>query len=176
MRVDLFSPDAMGKFYFGVDGPSEDEIYVCGAHGTILVWDGSSFETLPPMTEATYVDIFVESADRIWISGRKGTLVRGNRRDGFNPVAVTARQQLFSKMTWYDGKLYLASGANPRGLFAYHRARIDQVWSGLTPDILDAHTVDSMDGVLWVVGSKDILRFDGKRWERIDHPDNPPIR
>lgn len=31
------------------------------------------------------------------------------------------------------------------------------------------------DGVLWCVGLKDIVRFDGTVWTRIHHPDNRKI-
>jgi hypothetical protein len=44
------------------------------------------------------------------------------------------------------------------------------------PELQDAHVVDACDGVLWSIGEKDIARFDGKQWVRVDHPDNPPIR
>jgi hypothetical protein len=170
------SPAAQHKVYYCVNGPREDEIYVVGARGTILVWDGAAFTELPKVTDASLTRVLVESDDRIWICGRNGTLLRGNRQGGFRPAAVSGRRQMFTSMARHDGKLYLASGASPRGLFVYERGRIQRVSSGLTPDIHDAHTVESADGVLWVVGSKDILRLDGERWERIDHVDNPPIR
>ena len=41
--------------------------------------------------------------------------------------------------------------------------------------VTDANIVDSYDKVLWSIGPKDIARFDGKKWERIHHPDNPRI-
>lgn len=180
----LRNPKSAGEvfeIYYCIDGPSEEEIYVCGSHGTILVWDGATFTRLPPITDATLVDIFVEDERSVWICGRDGTLLKGNRRNGFQPVDRSSDLQLLSShvflsVTKYEGKIYLASNANPCGLFVYQGDRLEQVSSGLKPDILDVHTVDSVDGVLWVVGSKDILRFDGKTWERIDHVDNKPIR
>jgi hypothetical protein len=163
------------KVYFCVDGPREDEIYVIGTRGTILHWGGAAVTALPKVTDAALTRVLVEDEDRIWICGRDGTLLRGNMRDGFRDVGVSGRQG-FASMALYDGKLYLASTANPRGLFVFDRGRMQQVTCGLRPDIADTHTVESIDGVLWVVGSKDILRFDGRRWERIDHVDNPPLR
>ena len=170
------SREADKKVYFCVNGPHEEEIYVCGTKGTILAWNGSSFASLPPVTDAALVKILVEDERRIWICGREGVLLRGNRHDGFRSVTMSSGRQLFTSITSYDGRIYLASNADPRGLFVYHRGRLDRVWSGLKPDILDVHTVDSSEGVLWVVGSKDIVRFDGTHWERIDHVDNVPIR
>jgi len=159
-----------------VNGPREDELYVVGTHGAILAWDGAAFTTLPKLTDATLTRVLVEDDERIWICGRGGTLLRGNRRDGFRDVGPAGGNQAFTSMARFDDELYLASIATPRGLFVYDRGRCRQVASGLEPDIADAHTVESMGGALWVVGSKDILRFDGARWERIDHVDNPPVR
>ncbi|WP_437973377.1 hypothetical protein WMF11_31330 [Sorangium sp. So ce295] len=170
------SPAAEHKVFYCVDGPREDEIYVTGTRGTILVWDGATFTALPPVTAAALVSIFVEDEKRIWICGREGTLLRGNRREGFRAVAVSGRRQMFTSITRHDGRIYLASGANPRGLFTYERGSLRRVSTGLVPEIEDAHTVDSVGGALWVVGSKDIVRLEGSRWERIDHVDNAPIR
>jgi hypothetical protein len=165
------------KSYFCINGPSEDDIYVCGTRGTLLHSRGGAFESLRHITQAALINILVENEKIIWICGRDGTLLTGNARDGFrHAVASGSGSQLFSSMTMHDGKIYLASSANPRGLFVYQDGRFNQVRSGLKPDIHDVHTVDSVGGVLWVVGSKDILRFDGKTWERIDHVDNTPIR
>lgn len=50
-----------------------------------------------------------------------------------------------------------------------------KVVTDLHPDLQDANIVDSYDKVLWSIGPKDIARFDGKKWERIHHPDNPRI-
>ncbi len=36
--------------------------------------------------------------------------------------------------------------------------------------------IEAVDGVLWVMGTKDLLRFDGQRWERIAFPGNDPVR
>lgn len=72
--------------------------------------------------------------------------------------------------------MYLASNL---GLFIYdpndHEAGIQKVVTDLHPDLQDANIVDSYDKVLWSIGPKDIARFDGKKWERIHHPDNPRI-
>jgi hypothetical protein len=171
-----FSPAADHKIFYCVNGPREDEIYIAGTDGTVLSWDGAAFAELPKVTNAALTNILVESEQSILICGRNGTLLRGNRRDGFRRAVGSGGNQMFMSMALFDGKVYLASGADPRGLFVYERGVLRQVSSGIHPGIRDAHTVDSIDGVLWVVGSKDVLRFDGVRWERIDHVDNPPIR
>ena len=80
-------------------------------------------------------------------------------------------------MTIYGGKPYLVSSlGSTRGLYTYEDGRLLKVATGLTPELTDVKHTDAGAGVLWAVRLKDILHFDGKTWERIDFPLNPPIR
>jgi hypothetical protein len=169
------SPEARAKIYFCVNGPSEQEIYICGAHGVILCWDGHAMHEVPSGTTVSLINILVRDERTIYICGRDGTLLRGNRRDGFLAVPGFGGGQGFTSMTLCSGKLYLGSNSSPRGLFVYDGGLPRRVSCGMVPDIEDVNVIDSADDVLWVVGSQELLRFDGKSWERIDYPDNDPI-
>lgn len=160
-----------------IDGPNEDEVYICGYRGLLLFWDGKSARRLACPTDANLGDILVEDARTIWVCGSKGTLLRGNHRDGFARVPGVRGRSLFQSMTMFDDKLYLAASAgDPWGLFVYDYGFLRRVETGLTPEIDDPHVVDAQHDVLWAVSLKDIVRFDGTRWERIDFPGNDPIR
>jgi hypothetical protein len=73
-------------------------------------------------------------------------------------------------MALFEGKIYLSSFASPRGLFVYD-GQLWQVASDGARAFDDVHTVDARDGVLWVIGSTTLARFDGKSWERIKLPE-----
>ena len=118
----------------------------------------------------------METPERVWVCGRHGTLLSGNRREGFHPVAGVSQVASFSRMAMFGGHLYLGAYANPRGLFVYDDGRMKRVRSGLKPDIEDVNMIEAVDDVLWVMGAKDLLRFDGDNWERIAFPGNDPIR
>jgi hypothetical protein len=175
MRSAPNSPEARAKIYFCVNGPHEQEIYICGAHGIILCWDGHAMHEVPSGTTVSLINILVRDEKTIYICGRDGTLLRGNRRDGFLAVPGFGGGQGFTSMTLCGGKLYLGSNSSPRGLFVYDGGLPQRVSCGMVPDIEDVNVIDSADDVLWVVGSKDLLRFDGQTWERIDSPDNDPV-
>jgi hypothetical protein len=175
MRSAPDSTEARAKIYFCVNGPSEQEVYICGAHGVILCWDGHSMHEVPSGTTASLINILVRDEKTIYICGRDGALLRGNRHDGFLAVPGFGGGQGFTSMTLCGGKLYLGSNSSPRGLFVYDGGLPTRVSCGMVPDIEDVNVIDSADDVLWVVGSKDLLRFDGKSWERIDSPDNDPV-
>jgi hypothetical protein len=174
---DPSTPVAERDIFMRIDGPNENEIYVVGDFGKILFWNGNSFRRIPSDSEAQLIDIHVESPDKIWVCGGRGTLVCGNYRDGFRQVPVANGGQLFQSVTMFEGKIYLGAGAGrPMGLMSYDGVRFEKVRTGLSPEVDDSHSVDSANGVLWSVGLKDIVRFDGKTWERIDFPGNTPIR
>jgi hypothetical protein len=166
-----------------INGPHEDAIYAAGYLHTeglpprAHFWNGQHWRQieLPPIAERL-TNIYVESEDRIWLCGANGTLLLGNAEEGFKSLSTTNDNQLFYSLCKFQGKIYLGSNL---GLFVYdpnnHAAGISEVATGLTPELQDANIVDSVDGVLWSIGSKDIARFDGQKWERIHHPDNPRI-
>ncbi|MEO3715721.1 hypothetical protein [Roseateles flavus] len=166
-----------------IHGPDESDIYLVGclsASGLpplVYHWDGSRWLRLPlPEVAERITNIHVESKDRIWLCGSNGTLLLGNARDGFRSLSTVDDNQLFLSVTLFEGRAYLGSNL---GLFVYDpadaAAGIRPVVTGLVPELQDANIVDSVEGVLWSIGPKDIARFDGQSWTRIHHPDNPPI-
>ena len=166
-----------------INGPHENAIYAAGyQHAEWLppkafFFNGQQwFELKLPEVAERIVNMYVESDERIWMCGSNGTLLLGNARDGFKSLSTVDDNQLFSSICKFQDKMYLASNL---GLFVYdpkdHKAGIQKVTTDLAPDLQDANVVDSYDKVLWSIGPKDIARFDGKKWERIHHPDNPRI-
>ena len=99
----------------------------------------------------------------------------GNARDGFRTMNPRSTQ-LFGSVTKFQNMLYLGSNL---GLFQFDLDRQDRVFrkvrTGLQPELQDANIADVADDVLWSVGPKDIVRFDGTKWERFHHPDNQKI-
>lgn len=167
-----------------INGPNENAIYAAGyQHADWLppkafFFNGSHWREieLPEVAERV-VNMYVESETRIWMCGSNGTLLLGNAEDGFQSLSNVDDNQLFTSVCKFQNKICLASNM---GLFAYDpadpSAGIRRVITGLQPELQDANIVDCYDNVLWSIGAKDIARFDGAKWERIDHPDNPAIR
>ncbi|MFN3437115.1 MAG: hypothetical protein ACK41V_05435 [Acidovorax sp.] len=167
-----------------INGPHEAAIYAAGyQHADWLppkafFFNGNQWReiALPPVAERI-VNMYVETENRIWMCGANGTLLLGNAQDGFKSLSTVDDNQLFTSVCKFQEKMYLASNM---GLFVYdpanHGAGIQMTKTNLKPELQDANIVDSYDKVLWSIGPKDIARFDGQNWERIHHPDNPPIR
>ena len=166
-----------------IDGPSEDAIYLVGSLAAtghpprVHFWNGKTWRQLDlPKNAERIVNLYVESESRIWMCGANGTLLLGNAKEGFKSLSKVEDNQLFTSVCQYRDLIFVASNL---GLFFYdprHPAKgIQKVVTGLKPELQDANIVDSCEDTLWSIGPKDIARFDGKKWERIHHPDNPKI-
>jgi len=164
-----------------IEGAAEDDIYLAGSlpgksgyEGALFHWDGAAWRPIPLPVVKQINAIHIESTSRIWLCGIDGALLVGDHRDGFENWSDRAQGQLFHDLTMYDDTLYLASD---KGLCAYDgkRRRVVRVKTGLAPEPKRFSNIDHADGVLWSVGLKDIVRFDGTAWTRIHHPDNRKI-
>ncbi|MVA82726.1 hypothetical protein GOZ89_25355 [Agrobacterium vitis] len=167
------------KIFWDIYGLSEESIYVCCEKKNIYWYDGQRFTEIPTEADRGLLSILVENEDRVWVAGRDGNFLVGNHKTGFRDLDALRGIDgwpSFNGMTMFNGRLYLSSYADPRGLFVFDGHHVEQVRSGLTPDIDDVSAVEAVDGVLWVMGRKDLLRYDGTHWERIDFPGNDPLR
>ncbi|BCH68002.1 hypothetical protein RvVAT039_pl08350 (plasmid) [Agrobacterium vitis] len=167
------------KTLWDLSGLSEDSIYFTGEKETVYWFDGEKIAEIPTEADRGLLSILVENEDRVWVAGRDGNFFVGNHKTGFRDLDALRGIDgwpSFNGMTMFNGRLYLSSYADPRGLFVFDGHHVEQVRSGLTPDIEDVSAVEAVDGVLWVMGRKDLLRYDGTHWERIDFPGNDPLR
>ncbi|QEI07097.1 hypothetical protein FXN63_15560 [Pigmentiphaga aceris] len=156
-----------------INGPAEDDIYVVGDEA--WHWNGNAWHQLALPAEAPLHAIEVVSHEVIYLVGQNGTVLTGNARDGFVDLSRPEDHQDFTGAACFEGNLFLAA---LEGLYHYdaNTTRIVPIATGLTPELQDAHQLEAKDGILWSFGFKDLAWFDGKRWTRVDHPDNPPIK
>ncbi len=152
-----------------INGVGDTRLYTCGAKASLYFWNGQTSEKIAVPTDVYLLDILADDAETIWVCGRDGTLLRGNAVAGFTLIPCEEGPN-FSTITRFMGKIYMSSYAGPRGLFAFDGQNIRHVRTGLQPELDDVHTVDAVEGALWVIGSRDIARFDGSTWERIPMP------
>lgn len=158
--------------FWDIGGPDESDIYAVGAQ----TWhfDGQQWRQLKLPTDEVMLVILVISKDEIVIGGRNGSLLRGNARTGFRDVSRVEDNQTITGLAVFEGRLFIASNL---GLFVWDldEGKIQPYKTDLQPELTDAHELEAKDGVLWSFGFKDLAWFDGKKWTRIQHPDNPPI-
>ncbi|MGY5777315.1 hypothetical protein [Rhizobium sp. LEGMi135b] len=171
--------DEPRNVYFNcIRGVRGDAIYLCGEEGTkpiLCFWDGDTLHELNThLSEAALTGIYIESPDSIWICGREGVLLHGSYARGFTPVSLRSQYNLFHMTAPYRGKLVLPSSTRPGGLFELDPKTSDlKRFSPALPKLRGDYIfcAGAVADVLWVVGQKDIFRFAGNEWERIEHPD-----
>jgi hypothetical protein len=181
----LQQPGMSSGEYFAqvINGPNEQAIYLAGSENLpghparADYWNGRQWIQLTlPATAGRITNIYVESEERVWMCGAKGTLLMGNARDGFTTMNPLGATQLLLSITKFQNLYYVGSNL---GLFQFdpssRNRKFRKVRTQLKPELVDANIVQSVDDVLWSMGAKDIARSDGVTWERFHHPDNPPI-
>lgn len=160
-----------------VAGLNKDSIYVCGVDGTkpvLFFWDGTNLHELKVHLEETALtSIYIEHEDSVWICGREGVLLHGSSARGFTPVNLRSQLNLFHMVRPYGRSLVLPSSVRPGGLFEVDKASSDlRRFTPRMPPLQGDYIFHSeaSNDVLWVVGQKDIFRFNGHSWERKQHP------
>lgn len=168
--------DRDGLSLSAIAGPNEQEIYVGGWHvnvddGVLLCRDSHGWAAVAHDIPSIG-DIHVEHEGSVWACGRRGTLLHGNCTDGFKSLLEPNQSRTYLSVTIYNGQVFLATNL---GLYTYAGGSVSPVKTGLAPEYKDGHILQVVDGVLWAVGYEDIVRFDGRQWERITFPGNPPL-
>ena len=151
------------KGFQSIDGFSEQDIYAVGWDGEIFHYDGASWNALPSITNVVLVDVCCGGDGAVYVCGREGLLLKG-RGSKWDIVDTDGLTEDLWGLAWYNGQLYTSSMYN---LYTLGQKGLTQVSMGKdTPGTF--HRLSADDGVLWSIGAKDIMAFDGKTWMRIE--------
>ncbi len=146
-----------------VDGFSATEIYSVGWNGEIWGFDGCLWTRLPSPTDRVLTGIRCAGDGVAYATGRAGLLVRGRGRTWTRVPTAPLLDDIWSA-EWFDGRLYLAT---MHALYAYDGSVVSIVDTSSTGAVTFYH-LSAADGVLWSIGPKDVIAFDGLVWSRID--------
>ncbi|NHZ83967.1 hypothetical protein F2P44_32590 [Massilia sp. CCM 8695] len=154
-----------------IDGNHENDVYVAGDDGKIFHFNGTSWSSVETGIDEhlNWIRVY---GNAVWACGYNGALLTGNARSGFRDVSSSDDNLTFQSLARFQDKIFLATIND--GVFVYDGVGIRTVDSGLNPPV-QSHHLDCRSQVLWSFGVKDICWFDGKRWVRVDHPDNPAL-
>lgn len=166
--------DTSMRCLMDIAGLSDNAIYAVGYGGEVFYFDGNDWMLIDTRLDEDLFKIKIVSEREVYVVGANGTLLRGNHRDGFTNLSAIEDNQRFTGIEVFEGRIFLASNL---GLFVFDKVqkKILPYHTGLAPELTDCHVLEAKDGVMWSIGFKDIASFDGSRWTRLHHPDNPPI-
>lgn len=153
--------------FFDIDGTNSSQVYAVGWKGEIYFHDGREWHRDDSPTNAHLASVRCIAPDNVWICGNGGILLHGSfgRWQIIRDVGFTGNWYCIEE---YESTIYLAGN----GLLAYVDGNaIRPVDVGLNRPIT-TNRLHAKEGLLWSIGEKDILVFDGKSWREIPHPDN----
>jgi hypothetical protein len=146
-----------------VDGFSEEEIYAVGWDGAIWRYDGRAWTQADSPTNMILTDVCCAGDGNVYACARLGLLLRG-RGDRWSVVEHESTEDDLWSMTWFQGRLYLST---MQELFVLENDKLEPVDLGDDPPST-CYRLSSIPDVLWSVGAKDAMAFDGTNWMRID--------
>ena len=147
-----------------IDGFSSDEIYAVGHEGEIWRFDGHCWHPAASPTNLILLGVHCAADGFVYACGQVGTVLRG-RGDEWEVIANAATQEDFWDVISFKGVLYLATRDV---LYALKDGELAPVDFGETNIPFSFYRFAASDEYLLTIGSKDVMRFDGNTWSRVD--------
>ncbi|HTT22316.1 MAG TPA: hypothetical protein VMG82_25535 [Candidatus Sulfotelmatobacter sp.] len=146
-----------------IAGFSENEIYAAGRGGEIWLYEAGTWKQQDSPTNLVLTRLCSAGDDNVYICGRLGTLIRG-RRNRWELIEHEETTDDFWGMAWFQSHLYVST---MRELYRLDSGRLLRVNFG--KDIPSScFALSAGDGVMWSIGPKDIMSYNGDQWTRID--------
>lgn len=146
-----------------IDGFGENELYAVGWDGEIWRGDARAWKQCDSPTGAVLTDVCCGGDGVVYACGRNGLLVRAGDARRWELINTGTEDDLWS-VVFFEGKLYAASFGN---VFVLEGKRLRPMNFG-KHEPKTCGRLTSGAGMLWSIGAKDVLSFDGKKWSRID--------
>jgi hypothetical protein len=149
-----------------IHGFSANELYAVGWNGEI--WERSErtkgkWRTAGQPTNLAFFRVLCAGDGNVYIAGQGGILFKG-RQSTWACIEHETTTEDITDIEWYADKLWLSTS---RFLYTLEpNGKLKLVgWDDDIPDT--CNHLSTADGVLWSIGSKDVMQFDGKAWTRI---------
>lgn len=146
-----------------IDGFSETEIYAVGWEGEIWKYDGKAWTQLDSPTNYVLVNVCCGGNGHTYACGRNGMLVRG-RGDKWDIVGQENVTDDIWGLAWFNSKLYISTMDS---IYTLEEDELEIVDMG-KDQAKTCYHLSAADGVLWSIGAKDVMSYNGKKWTRID--------
>jgi hypothetical protein len=146
-----------------VDGFSEEDLYSVGRKGEIWRYDGKIWRQLDSPTNLILTNVCCAGDGSVYVCGRLGMLIRG-RANRWEVLEHQVTQDDLWGLAWLGDQLYISS---MRGIYSLDGNSLRPVAFGDDLPTSYYH-LSARDGVLYSIGAKDVMMYDGKKWTRID--------
>jgi hypothetical protein len=145
-----------------IDGFDASDIYAVGRAGAAWHFDGSGWSELDLPTNANLTAVKCAGDGNVYVGGYDGILIRG-RASTWNVVAQDETTETVWDLEWFGGELYVSTI-----LFVYRFKDGELALVDFVDDPPETcYHLTTAEGVMWSIGAKDVMSFDGKTWTRI---------
>lgn len=146
-----------------IHGFAEDDIYAVGWAGEIWHFNGWQWSQNSTPTNVILTGVCCAGDGKVYCCGQKGTLIVG-RGEEWDLIPQPDTQADLWDVEWFKGKLYIST---MMVVYALVTNRLVLVGFG-KEEVETAYHLSSVDGVMWSIGQKDVLAYDGSAWKRIE--------
>ncbi len=146
-----------------IDGFGENELYGAGRDGVIWWFDGTAWYPVQSQTNLSFYAVHCGSDNKVYLSGQGGIVAVGRYGNFELHKPDTPLSDVWGVALW-NGLVYLASF---RAMITWDGSEWDTSAEAMAvgQTFYDLHISQSY---LWSIGMKDVLKFDGETWVRIN--------
>ena len=145
-----------------INGFSNTELYAVGWSGDIFRYDGLKWNDIVSPTNNVLTSVACGDNGFAYIVGRNSTFIKG-RNDSWEIIDTEGIIDDFWDVHWFNDKVYISSMSR---LYEFDGNIFRPVDVGVDRPST-CHKLTSSEGIMWSVGTKDFIKFDGLKWERI---------
>jgi hypothetical protein len=151
------------KSFNSIDGFSETDIYAVGWDGEIWSYDGAAWSQIASPTNVALYRVRCAADGNVYACGQAGVLLRGRDRS-WEVVDHRATEEDFWWLEYFNGKLYVCS---MNSLYELDGDDLRTTDFGECAPPATCYCLSAADGLLWSVGAKNIVEYDGKQWKTV---------
>ena len=147
-----------------LDGFSERDLYAVGWNGEIWNRFDERWQQEASPVGQVLLDVCCGGDGFIYACARNGVLVRG-KRGHWEVLDLGVFSEDLWSLAWFNGRLYAASMETVFVLGDDGQLASVDMGNDRAKTCYDLITGP---GVMWSIGAKDVMSFDGQQWARID--------
>ncbi len=145
-----------------IHGFNASDINAVGFLGELWHFDGQKWTKNDLPTNKCLTTIKCTEDGMVFIAGHNGVLIRG-KKYSWEVIDQNDITDDIWDLEWFDGELYASTMSN---VYRLKDDSLELVDFGEDPP-KTCHQLSATKDIMWSIGEKDIMSFDGNKWERI---------